>query len=83
MQGDCERDRELFCRKAQHLVCQPTSRYCNVSLADMQAIFIRKHLYEFYYIVKIVKRLADSHKNHMGNPFPCPPLDLIDLAKHF
>ena len=50
------------------------------SLADIQPMFITKHMYKFYKVIVIIQRFSCSHNNNIGYSFACHLLDLINLS---
>ena len=55
----------------------------NISLADVQPVFIRQHTDKFQKIVIIIQRFPGSHNHYIGNPLPGKLLYPVNLSKHF
>ena len=80
VQGKCQRDLQLFFCKFPDVRYNPTGRRRDISLADIESVFVTDHVNEFQKIVIIIQRFSGSHDHNIRNSLASYLLDLVNLS---
>ena len=82
MKGQSQSNLKLFFRQIIDSRHNATSGYRNISLADIQPVFVTEHTDKLHNIIIIVHRFPCAHQHQIGYPLSTVFLNLIDLIQN-
>ena len=82
MKGKCQSNGKTFLRKLLDLWYDPAGGYRDVSLTDIQTVFIGKKPDKPDQVIIVIHRLTTSHDHNVGDTLSRGSLDPVDLIQH-